>query len=105
MHDKNLKTAAITLAKHRGLKHFEFGQPYSPSSEEAKAISDAEVVLGTLGCDPLRPISRLLRDDMVFQANLSPEGRFVCTIDRKLWNDWAEAIGDLAVPVTETSNG
>lgn len=48
--------------------------------------------------DRLRDISRALRDDMVLQ-NVTDNGtRLLATINRQLWNDWAEAIGDLAVP-------
>lgn len=45
--------------------------------------------------DMLRPVSRALRDDMVLQGG-TQFWRLLGSFDRKLWNDWAESIGDVA---------
>jgi hypothetical protein len=73
-----------------------------PSTRNIIDVMDrAAFALDDLSGDMLRPVSRALRDDMSLLGTLA-DGRLTGTFDRQLWNDWAEAIGDLASPSNPT---
>lgn len=75
-----------------------------PSTRNILDVMDrAAFALDDLAGDMLRPVSRALRDDMTLTGT-GPDGRLIGSFDRKLWNDWAEAIGDLAAPSNSTTS-